>query len=339
MQLTTLCYIEKDNEYLMLHRTKKKNDINKDMWIGVGGHFEDGESPDECLLREVREETGLILTSYKLRGIVTFLSDESEGEYMFLYTSDSFEGEIKECDEGELKYISRNELYELNLWAGDEIFLRLLRDERNIFDLKVEYEGRRLKRAVLNGEELELFDVLDDNFEETGMTRERTAVHETGTCHKTSHVWVYRKKTSGFDVLLQKRSENKDSFPGYYDISSAGHIRAGDEYLESALRELEEELGICARSNELKMVGVHNGMSEMEFYGRKFINNEHSMVYVYDGTDIDISSLKLQKEEVESVKWIDYEVGKKSLFTGEIKNCVYVEEWEMLGKYFSEIEE
>ena len=105
MKLTTLCYIEKEDAYLMLHRTKKSGDISKDMWIGVGGHFEEGESPVECLLREVKEETGLTLTSYRLRGIVTFLSDEAEGEYMFLYTADGFTGELAECDEGELCFV------------------------------------------------------------------------------------------------------------------------------------------------------------------------------------------------------------------------------------------
>lgn len=334
MQLTTLCYIEKDDKYLMLHRTKKKNDLSKDMWIGVGGHFEDEESPVECLVREVKEETGLTLTSYRLRGIVTFISDEAEGEYMFLYTADGFEGQIKNCDEGELEFIEKDRIRGLYMWEGDEIFLRLIREDYPMFDLRLEYNGKKLSRAVLDGKEMELFDILSDDYKETGIVRERTSVHETGAWHKTSHVWIYRKKNSGYDVLLQKRNEHKDSFPGYYDISSAGHIPAGEDYKESALRELKEELGITAKPEELQLIGVHNGMSNEEFYGKPFINNEHSMVYVYDGTELEPDDFKLQKEEVESVKWIDYEVGKKSLFNGEMKNCVYSEEWEMLGRYF-----
>lgn len=335
MCLTTLCYIEKDDSYLMLHRNKKKNDLSHDMWIGVGGHFEEGESPSECLLREVREETGLLLKSYRFRGVVTFLSDEAEGEYMFLYTADEFDGEITQCDEGELKFIKKSELSNLYFWSGDEIFLKLIREDAPVFDLKLEYNGKRLCSAVLNGNELELFDVLSDDFKETGIVRERSVVHETGAWHKTSHVWVIRKTESGIDVLLQKRSSNKDSYPGYYDISSAGHIPAGQGFRESAVRELKEELGIDAASDELIRIGTHKGMTDTEFYGRPFLNNEYSHVYIYDGTDIDAGALELQKEEVESVMWIDYKAGVRELFGGNIKNCVYEDEWDMIGRYFN----
>lgn len=156
MRLTTLCYIEKEDSYLMLHRTKKKNDLSKDMWIGVGGHFEDGESPHECLIREVKEETGLTLTSYQLRGIVTFLSDEAEGEYMFLYTADGYEGELIDCDEGELQFVRKADLEKLYFWPGDAIFLRLIQENAPLFDLKLRYCGKELQEAVLNGEELEI---------------------------------------------------------------------------------------------------------------------------------------------------------------------------------------
>ncbi len=333
MRLTTLCYIEKEDSYLMLHRTKKAGDISKDMWIGVGGHFEETESPSECLLREVREETGLTLTSYQLRGIITFLSDEAEGEYMFLYTADAFIGELAECDEGELQFVKKSELHKLYFWTGDEIFLKLIRDNYPFFDLKLEYRGKTLKRAVLDGRELELFDVLSEDFETTGLVRERSIVHELGSWHRTAHVWVVRKKVQGFDVLLQKRSRDKDSYPGCYDISSAGHIRAGDDYLESAVRELKEELGIEAKPQELRMIGVHKAISDTTFYGKPFLNREYSHVYVYDGTDMDTGKLKLQKEEVESVLWLDYEEGIRNLFNGTIHNCVFQDEWEMLGEY------
>lgn len=144
MKLTTLCYIEKDNKYLMLHRTKKQNDANHDKWIGVGGKFEADETPQECLLREVYEETSLTLTSYSLRGIVTFISDEWETEYMFLFTSSEYEGEISDCNEGELVWIEKNEIMNLNLWEGDKIFLKLLTEDVGFFSLKLRYRGDEL---------------------------------------------------------------------------------------------------------------------------------------------------------------------------------------------------
>lgn len=153
--LTTLCYIEKDNKYLMLHRIKKENDLNKDKWIGVGGHFELGESPEECLLREVREETGLTLTSWKFRGIVTFLSNEwEEAEYMCLYTADGFDGKIIPCNEGTLEWVEKEKVTELPIWEGDKIFLRLLKENREFFSLKLRYEGAKLVEAVLDGKVL-----------------------------------------------------------------------------------------------------------------------------------------------------------------------------------------
>ena len=137
MKLTTLCYIEKDDKYLMLHRTKKENDANRDKWIGVGGKFEADETPQECLLREVYEETSLTLTSYSLRGIVTFISDEWETEYMFLFTSSEYEGEVSDCNEGELVWIEKKEVMNLNLWEGDKIFLKLLTEDVGFFSLKL----------------------------------------------------------------------------------------------------------------------------------------------------------------------------------------------------------
>ena len=153
--LTTLCYIEKDDRYLMLHRVSKENDINKDKWIGVGGHFEPDESPEECLLREVREETGFTLTSYRFRGIVTFISDKWQTEYMCLYTADGVEGEMAECEEGVLTWVPKSEIENLTIWEGDKIFLKLLADEAPFFSLKLRYEGEKLVEAVVNGESVE----------------------------------------------------------------------------------------------------------------------------------------------------------------------------------------
>ena len=139
-ELTTLCYIIKDGCYLMMHRVKKEQDINKDKWIGVGGHFENGESPDECLLREVKEETGLTLLDYKARGIITFLYGEDVTEYMHLYTADAFEGELSECDEGELVWVPIPEVLNLPIWEGDRIFLKLLDEREDFFSLKLKYD-------------------------------------------------------------------------------------------------------------------------------------------------------------------------------------------------------
>ena len=150
MGMTTLCYIEKENKYLMLHRTSKKKDGNKDKWIGVGGHFEKGESPEECLLREVKEETGLELTSYQFRGIVTFISDEWPDEYMCLYTADRYTGDIGNCDEGELVWVEKGKIMDLNIWEGDKIFLKLLTENQPFFSLKLEYKGDKLVNTVLN---------------------------------------------------------------------------------------------------------------------------------------------------------------------------------------------
>lgn len=152
--LTTLCYIEKEDSYLMLHRIKKEKDINKDKWIGVGGHFEPGESPEECLLREVREETGLTLTSWRLRGIITFGTDSCETEYMFLYTADGYTGTLTDCSEGVLEWVKKERIRELPIWEGDQIFFRLLDAEEPFFSLTLRYEGNRLAEAVLNGKRL-----------------------------------------------------------------------------------------------------------------------------------------------------------------------------------------
>lgn len=145
MKMTTLCYIENNDCYLMLHRTKKKKDVNKDKWIGVGGHAEGNETPQECLLREVKEETGLSLTSYKFRGLITFISDEYEAEMMCLFTADGYTGELITCDEGELEWVKKSDVPQLPTWEGDAQFLKLLlEDEKRFFAMKLRYEGERL---------------------------------------------------------------------------------------------------------------------------------------------------------------------------------------------------
>ena len=170
--LTTLCYIEQDGKYLMLHRVKKENDVNKDKWVGIGGHFEENESPEECLLREVREETGLQLISYRFRGIITFISDRWDTEYMHLFTADKFDGSIEmcddtgsmvecgdtgniaECDEGELCWVEKSKVYDLPIWEGDKIFFRLLDEREDFFSLKLRYEREKLVEAILDGKSI-----------------------------------------------------------------------------------------------------------------------------------------------------------------------------------------
>ncbi len=156
MKLTTLCYLEQDEQYLMLHRISKKHDVNKDKWIGIGGKFEFGESPEDCLLREAKEETGYTLTSYRLRGVITFLFNDEEAEYMFLYTADGFEGEPIPCTEGTLEWVPKTEIGKLNLWVGDKIFFDLLTKEAPFFSLKLHYRGDELEEAVLDGVPMKL---------------------------------------------------------------------------------------------------------------------------------------------------------------------------------------
>ena len=151
---STLCYILRGDDVLMLHRVKKKKDINKDKWIGIGGKFEPEESPDECLLREAAEATGLTLTQWKCRGILTFLNDCCEGEYIYLFTADGFTGQLKECDEGDLQWVSRDFLDQLPQWEGDRIFLKLLWQDAPFFLLTLRYHGDTLTEAILNGERI-----------------------------------------------------------------------------------------------------------------------------------------------------------------------------------------
>lgn len=152
MKNTTLCYIERGDEWLLMHRVKKENDLNRDKWIGLGGKFEENESPEECLLREVKEESGLTLTRWRYRGIVTFVSDIWEGEYMHLFTADGFEGAVGECIEGTLEWISKEKFRSLPQWEGDKLFLDLLDTDIPFFSMKLCYEGDALTFASLNGE-------------------------------------------------------------------------------------------------------------------------------------------------------------------------------------------
>ena len=333
MRMSTLCYIEKENQYLMLHRVVKKNDVNKDKWIGVGGHFEYGESPEECVLREVKEETGYTLTSFQYRGLVTFVFADVEMEYMSLFTADGFEGEPILCNEGVLEWVNIEDVWKLNLWEGDKIFFRLLDERIPFFSLKLVYNLQgQLESAALNGKPMEMFDIIDENGIPTGLIKERGVVHREGALHATSHIWIAREnQKSGYDILLQKRSSGKDSHPGCYDISSAGHICAGDEALDSALRELQEELGIAAAPEHLKEFGVQFKNYEGEFYGKPFRDRQRSILYLYT-EPVDETTLTLQESEIESVIWMDYAEALQAIRKNTMKHCIYEEEFCKLGK-------
>ena len=158
-------------------------------------------------------------------------------------------------------------------------------------------------------------------------------VHMDGDLHGTAHTWIVRgRRDGGFDILLQKRSQGKDSYPGCFDISSAGHVQAGDDFLPTALRELEEELGIQADAGQLEFAGVHKGYMEEEFYGKMFRDSEYSHVYVYR-EPVDIQGLKLQKEEVESVMWMELDACMEAVGQGTLPNCLYMDELELLKQY------
>jgi len=153
MKQTTLCYLDRDGQYLMLHRVKKENDASHDKWIGIGGKCEADESPDECMVREVKEETGLDIQRWQYRGIVTFISDIWPCEYMHLFTATEWSGTQTDCDEGDLQWVDKEKLFDLNLWEGDCLFLRLLMDPRQpFFSLKLTYRGDTLASAKLDGQ-------------------------------------------------------------------------------------------------------------------------------------------------------------------------------------------
>ncbi|MBR4910778.1 MAG: 8-oxo-dGTP diphosphatase [Clostridia bacterium] len=161
MRNTTLCHIEKDGKYLMLHRIKKENDLNRDKWVGIGGKFEEKESPEQCNAREVYEETGLTLIDPAYRCVVTFVSDIWESEIMHVFTADKYRGTVKDCDEGELVWIDIKDVYSLPIWQGDKIFLKLIEDKSYpFFSLRLQYEGDALISAQLNGKELDFKELI-----------------------------------------------------------------------------------------------------------------------------------------------------------------------------------
>lgn len=181
---------------------------------------------------------------------------------------------------------------------------------------------------------MEFFDILNEDGKKTGEVKERSLVHKDGDLHGTVHIWLLRKNNKGtFDLLLQKRSKDKDSFPGCYDISSAGHVVSGDDFKESAFRELYEELGIKASDDELKFIGYHEGKIEQKFYGEVFKNHELSAVYLFL-RNVEINNLILQKEEVESVKWMEINELISKIKNKQIQHCIFMDELKMISDYY-----
>ncbi len=176
---------------------------------------------------------------------------------------------------------------------------------------------------------MEFLDVSDENGNPTGKTVERTAAHEHGILHRTSHVWVLRKRGGTVQVLLQKRCEAKDSHPGCFDISSAGHIPAGSDFVSSALRELKEELGICARADELIFCGRRRFFYKKEFHGHVFKDNQISNVYAL-WRDVEITDISFQRSEISLVCWMDFDKFEQSVLNNHIPHCIAEEEIEML---------
>ena len=336
MKLTTLCYVEKYGKYLLLLRNspKKRDDPSYGKWIGVGGKLEKDETPDECARREVLEETGLTAVTLKPRGIVTFISDKWETEYMFLYTVTEFEGGMGSCDEGELYWVQKDQIFSLNLWDGDRIFLHLMRENAPYFDMKLIYHGDRLNQCFINGRQAELFDVMKPDGTPANYVAERSYVHAAGLWHSTVHIWVIRTNAEGkTELLLQKRSADKDSNPGCYDVSAAGHIATGESVTEAALRELSEELGIQAEAADLESVGTRKVEFDGVFHDKLFCDKEIGHIFIYR-KPVDVQSLKLQQSEVEAVRWMEFDACRDAIVEDTVKHCIYTEELDMIAKKF-----
>lgn len=294
----------------------------------------EGESPEECLLRTAGIRENNLSLSWRSRGILTLVKGEMPTEYVFLFSAQDSESIEKEESTDTVSWEKADEI--LNKTAGEEekICFRLLMEDGPFFSLKVILDGKNiLKMASLNGKDLELFDILREDGSVSGIVRERGVAHLDGSLHPTSHIWIVRRnRKNGWDLLLQKRSLRKDSNPGCYDISSAGHVAAGDTYLPATLRELEEELGIRAEEKDLHLAGMRKAYFEDVFYGKPFRDYEISAVYIYD-RPVDEKKLILQESEVERVKWMDFKECCREVKEGSMKNCIYMDELEIVGKY------
>lgn len=329
MQETTLCYIEHAGNYLMLLRNKKQNDLNEGKWIGVGGKLEPNETPEQCALREIREETGLTALDLTARGVVHFDSDAWGSEIMHLYTVTRFEGQLTDCDEGELRWIDKSEIFDLHLWDGDRVFLQYLIDGAPYFDMTLHYDKNdNLQTCVVNGCEQELFDIYNEDGTPAHYIATRDFAHLKGLWHITAHIWVARTAPGGgTELLLQLRSQDKDLYPGFYDTSSAGHIAAGEDIFTGAQRELEEELGITAAANELQSLGqLKNTYDNGNYHDR-----EHCHVFLYRGHIAD-DDIHCQESEVDGVRWLRFEECIRAVETQSFPICIDLQEMALLEK-------
>ncbi len=325
MQETTLCYIETHGKYLMMLRNRKPHDPNRDKWIGVGGKLEKGESAELCAIREIREETGLNVLDLTPRGIVHFNSDVWENELMYLFTVTKFEGDITDCDEGELRWIDKSEIFNLNLWDGDRIFLKYLIDDAPPFDMTLNYSGERLRECIVDGRELELLDIYKEDGTPAGYVAERSFAHQNALWHATAHIWVIRSNgRGGHEVLLQLRSARKKLHPAKYDVSCAGHIDAGEDILVGAVRELKEELGISVIPQDLKFITTMKSVEDLETDGEWYHDREHCNIFIYR-SDVLREDMKLQESEVDGVIWVDLDECARSVSNesnDEFPNCI-----------------
>lgn len=316
-KLSILCVLNQRGKYRIIKEAVKE-----------------GESPEECLLRTAKIRENNPSLSWRARGILTLVREGKFTEYVFLFSAHGSDSMEKEKSANIVSWENAGEV--LNKVAGEEekICFRLLMDDGPFFSLKVILDRRNiLQLASLNGKSLELFDILREDGSVSGIVRERGVAHLDGSLHPTSHIWIVRRnQKSGWDLLLQKRSLMKDSNPGCYDISSAGHVAAGDAYLPAALRELEEELGIRAEEKDLRLAGMRKAYFEDVFYGKPFRDYEISAVYIYD-RPVDEENLILQESEVEAVKWMDFKECCQEVKEGSMKNCIYMDELEIVGKY------
>ena len=332
MKDATLCYIENDGKYLMLLRNRKKNDPNEGKWIGVGGKLEPGESPEECAKREILEETGLIAAKLIPCGNVYFRSDVWGEEIMRLFLVTEFDGELTDCDEGELHWIDRDDIFDLHLWDGDRIFLQYLISGRHFQEMELVYSGDRLSGCTVDGEEVELIDVFNEDGSPAGYVASRDYVHWRGLWHATAHIWIVGSDESGKPLLLlQLRAACKRLYPSYWDISAAGHIPAGEDALQSALREVEEELGVSAVPEELvytgSMVMTYDDDDDGGYHDR-----EHCHIFILR-RQVNLSDLKLQESEVEKVMWMEYDALVEAVKSGSLHHCLHPEELAFIRPY------
>lgn len=329
MKDATLCYIERDGQYLMMLRNKKQNDPNEGKWIGVGGKLEEGESPEECAKREISEETGLQATKLIYCGDVYFRSDVWEEEIMRLFLVTEFEGELADCDEGELHWVDKDKIFDLHLWDGDRIFLKYLVSGREFDEMVLTYRGERLTSCRVDGEEVELIDVCNEDGSPAGYVASRDFVHWKGLWHTTNHMWAVRQNEGGRpELLLQLRAAGKRLYPSCWDISSAGHIPAGEEAVQGALRELREELGIDAAPDELEYIGTLV-MTYDDDYGEGYHDREHCRISILR-KPVELSDLTLQESEVERVMWFGLDELTHAMADGTLKHCLFEEELDFI---------